>query len=122
MFVRSYDYYDKIFKHEGVLQKHTQAAHEYVTLYFEKDCPYDEECVFVHEESKLCMFGLGCERTLCMFWHEGKNEDDEESDSDSDNTDDDNMEVDVEDIKPVLEKLEEAFEKLSLNLKKILDH
>ena len=116
---------DKIFKHEGVLQKHTQAAHEDVTLYChyfnnDKTCPYDEECIFVHEESELCMFGLGCERTLCMFRHEGKNEDDEESDSDSDSndTDDDDMEVDVEEIKPVLEKLEEAFEKLSVNLKK----
>ena len=58
------------------------------------------------------MFGIECERRLCIFRHERRNSDEEESDDESDNddTDDDTMEVDVEEIKPVLEKLEEAFE------------
>ena len=116
---------DRIFKHEAILERHKQAAHEDITLYChyfnnEKDCPYEDECIFVHEESKVCMFGTECERRLCMFRHEGRNGDEEESDDESDNedTDDDTMEVDVEEIKPVLEKLEEAFKKLSVNLKK----
>ena len=68
----------------------------------------------MHEELEVCMFGAECERRLCMFRHEGRNGDEEESDDESDNDDTD----DVEEMKPVLEKLEEAFEKLSVNLKK----
>ena len=63
---------DKIFRREGTLEKHIQAAHEDITLfchYFnnEKDCPYEDECIFVHEESDNCKFGNGCERLLCMY-------------------------------------------------------
>ena len=49
-----------------------------------------------------------------MYKHKNRNGD-EESDGDGD---DNSINVDVEEIKPVLEKLEEAFEKLSVNLKK----
>ena len=58
-----------------------------------------------------------------MYKHEfDKNEeedDDSESDDSSDDSDDDGSEeIDVEELKPVLGKLEEAFEKLSISLKK----
>ena len=114
---------DKIFKHEGVLQKHIQAAHEDITLFCHffnnnKDCPYDEECIFVHEDSDECKFSTGCERTLCMYKHEGKNNDDDDESDDESDSDDESIDLDVDDIKPVMEKLEEAFEKLSVNLKK----
>ena len=108
------------------MQKHIQATHDDVTIfchYFnnQKDCPYDDECVFVHEESAICKFGNGCERLLCMFKHEidkSEEDDDSESDDNSDDSDDDGSEeIDVEELKPVLGKLEE-FEKLSISLKK----
>ena len=107
------------------MEKHTQAAHEDITLYChyfndEKVCPCEDECIFVHKESEVCMFGQKFERRLSMFRYEGRNGYEEESDveSDSDDTDDDTMEVDVEKIKLVVEKLEESFKKLSVNLKK----
>ena len=116
---------DRIFKHQAILEKHIQAAHEDITLYChyfnnDKDCPYENECIFVHEESEICKFSSGCERLLCMYRHEGDNaaEDDTDDESDDGDADDDSMDVDVAEIKPVLEKLEEAFEKLSVNLKK----
>ena len=114
---------DKKFKNEGTLQKHLQAAHEDITLYChfynnDKECPYGDECIFMHEDSDECKFGKGCERTLCMYKHEsGEDVETVESDADSD-SDDESIDLDVEDIKPVVEKLEEAFEKLSVNLKK----
>ena len=55
-----------------------------------------------------------------MYKHESSNGEDVEtveSDADSD-SDDESIHLDVEEIKPVMEKLEEAFEKLSVNLKK----
>ena len=120
---------DKNFKNEGTLQKHIQAAHEDITLYChffnnDKECPYDDECIFVHEDSVECRFGRGCERNLCMFKHEGRTGEEDESDESEDDSDGDeeSIDLDVEDIKPVMEKLEEAFEKLSVDLKNILDH
>jgi hypothetical protein len=32
--------------------------------------PYDDECVFLHEQPKLCLYGDECEHTCCMFQHE----------------------------------------------------
>ena len=114
---------DKIFKHEGTLEKHVQAAHEDVTLfchYFnnEKDCPYEDECIFVHEESNDCKFGKGCERLLCMYKHEDQIDDDDDESEDDSDSEDESTEINVEELKPVLGKLEETFEKLSVSLKK----
>ena len=63
-----------------------QAAHEEISLfchYFnnEKDCPFEEECIFVHEESEICKFGKACERILCMYKHERDDKDDNDDDS-----------------------------------------
>ena len=104
------------------MEKRKQAVHEDVTLYChyfnnDKDRPYDDVCIFLHEDSEECKFGNMCERTLCMYKHKSRNGDEDQSDEESDG-DDDSINVDVEEIKPVLEKLEEAFEKLSVNLKK----
>ena len=60
----------------------------------DKDCPFDDECIFAHEDSCLCMFGKGCERMMCMFQHENSDEnyddDDDASDDNDDDGDDDN--------------------------------
>ena len=78
-----------ISKHKTILEKHTQAAHEDITLYChyfndEKVCPCEDECIFVHKESEVCIFGQKIERRLSMFRYEGRNGDEEESDVESD--------------------------------------
>ena len=118
---------DKEFKYEALLEKHKEAAHENVELYCHyfnngKDCPFEDECIFLHEESVNCRFGKNCERNLCMYQHGGfdavENDDDAISDDDYDEDDDDQIEignVNLEHIKPVLDKFKEAvenFEKL----------
>ena len=39
----------------------------------DKDCPYQEECIFLHEESEVCKFGKTCDRVMCMFRHDFDN-------------------------------------------------
>ena len=52
-----------------------------------------------------------------MFKHEPSDGDEDENSENEDESDDDSEEVNVEELKPVLGKLEEAFEKLSVSLK-----
>ena len=109
---------DKIFDFEVNLEKHKEAVHEDVTLYCHyfnnnKECPYDEQCIYLHEESEKCKFGKLCERNLCMYIHDVE---DDEDDSDSDADDDDEISVDT--LQPQLEKLKEAVEKFDTLLKK----
>ena len=91
---------DKRFKFETILEKHVEAVHEDVKLYChyfnnKKESPHgDEECLYLHEESVVCKFGLGCERTMCMFVHDGVNNDQDSEDDSSD----DESEID-DDIK-----------------------
>ena len=35
-----------------------------------KTCPFDQECVFLHEDADKCRYGESCDRILCMFKHE----------------------------------------------------
>ena len=63
---------DKVFNYETVLNRHTEAVDEECKLfchYFnnDKECPYDDQCIYLHEESSTCKFGKGCERILCML-------------------------------------------------------
>ena len=49
-------------------------SHKNVKLYCHyfnnrRTCPYDEECLFLHEFAGICKFGGLCERILCMFEH-----------------------------------------------------
>jgi hypothetical protein len=66
---------EKTFKYLDVKTKHVQIKHQNAKFYCHyfnnmKTCPYEDECVFLHEPSKLCKYGDECERTLCMFRHE----------------------------------------------------
>ena len=114
---------DKVFRYEAVLERHKEAAHEDVQLfchYFnnDKDCPYDEECIYVHEDSNNCKFGNNCERNLCMYRHEesvGEECDDDDDDSSDKSDDDDDTTsndegINFEEIKPALEKFKQAVE------------
>ena len=109
---------DKIFKYEAVLIKHKEAAHENVELfchYFnnDKDCPFEDECTYIHEEAENCRFGINCERKLCMFKHEENDEEDCEIDDDSDDDVDIVIDgIDLNKISPVLDKFKKAVENL----------
>ena len=105
---------DKVFKYEAVLEKHMEAAHEDVELfchYFnnDKDCPFEDECIYVHEESEYCKFAKNCERKFCMSKHVNTGEEECENVEDSDD-DDDDINVEGIKIKPVLEKFKQAVE------------
>ena len=63
---------DKVFNFDTVLEKHIEAMHEDSKLfchYFnnDKECPYEDQCIYMHEESATFKFGKGCERILCML-------------------------------------------------------
>ena len=65
---------DKIFNHKVQLSKHIQAAHTKHRLYCHffnnnKDCPYRNKCIFIHEDSDNCKYGEVCDRINCMFKH-----------------------------------------------------
>ena len=66
---------DKSFKYLEILEKHTKITHENLKIYChyfnnKKRCPYNEECLFLHEEANMCKYGKLCERMFCMFKHE----------------------------------------------------
>ena len=112
---------------EGLLEKHNEAVHGSMKIfchYFnnEKECPFDDQFIFVHEDSPVCRYGKGCERLLCMFQHEEKDESDEEEEGNSDDEDDadkndDNI-ITINDIEPCLKKVEEAMDKVNVLLQK----
>ena len=73
------DVCDKTFKYEDLRKKHMLITHENFKIYChfynnEKTCPYNEDCVFLHEDSSVCKYGMACERNYCMFKHGRKNE------------------------------------------------
>ena len=56
---------DKTFKYLDIKKKHILVSHEGVKLYChffnnEKTCPYDESCIFLHEDAKLCRYDRNC--------------------------------------------------------------
>ena len=106
-----------MFNFEIILERHREAAHEDVELfchYNEKDCPHEDQCIFIHEESEICKFGKGCERDMCMYRHESLEED--ESESEEDENDD---EVKAENLTPSLDKVNNLIEKVSALLEQV---
>ena len=67
-----------------------------------KDCPFDDECIYIHEESGNCKYAQSCERKLCMFKHKEDVDKEDENGEETDDSDDDefvSQGVDVEKIK-----------------------
>ena len=112
---------DKVYDYEGTLEKHKSGVHEDFEIFCHffnnnKDCPFDDQCIYLHEESDNCKYGKSCERILCMFKHEECDDgDDSENENDSEEDED---EESVENLKPVLKKIQEAVEKFDVLLKK----
>ena len=72
------DQCEKMFNYQDIMKKHILIPHENAKLYChfynnKKTCPYNDECVFLHEHSRLCKYGSYCEREYCMFKHECQN-------------------------------------------------
>ena len=87
---------EKSFPYESLKVKHVTAVHENLRIYChfynnQKECPFDEQCIFLHKQSEECKFGVSCERNNCMYQHK-----DIESSDEHDN-DEDEIE-DVEDV------------------------
>ena len=87
------DQCDKTFKYQETKEKHTKITHENVKLfchYFNNDleCPFDEECIFLHEDSPVCKYGELCERTNCMFKHQSATGESDDADDDSEDVED----------------------------------
>ena len=109
---------DKVLRYEALLKKHKEAAHEDVELkchYYnnDKDCPFEDECIYIHEESENCKYAQSCERKLCMYKHEEALDEEDENGEESDDSDDDKLTSegeDVEKIKPLLEKFKLAVD------------
>ena len=34
-----------------------------------KKCPYEKNCIFIHEDSEMCKYDSKCARYLCMYKH-----------------------------------------------------
>ena len=117
------------YKFEGLLEKHVQAVHGSMKIFCnyynnDKECTFEDQCIFAHEDSADCKFGKGCERMLCMFVHEEGDECDndeaaDESENESEHTNDNEENViTIEDIEPCLKKVEDAMEKVRMALEK----
>ena len=70
---------DKTFVNLDIKKKHVLISHENMKLFChfynnQKTCPFDDKCIFLHEDSKFCRFDLMCERDLCMYKHRKKDE------------------------------------------------
>ena len=50
-----------------------------------KNCPFENNCIFLHEYSSQCKYGKLRERNNCMFMHEVEGEPSDDSDSDRNN-------------------------------------
>ena len=70
---------EKTFVNLDIKKKHVLISHENVRLYChfynnDKTCPFDDKCIFLHQDSKFCRYDELCERDFCMFKHIKKNE------------------------------------------------
>ena len=67
-------------KHQDILEKHIIITHANAKLYCHfynngTTCPFEQECVFLHEHSSQCRYAALCERNLCMYKHKVNNSD-----------------------------------------------
>ena len=123
---------DCVYKFEGLLEKHIEVVHGSMKIFChyinnDKDCPYDDQCIFSHDESPECKFGQGCERIMCMFQHDERDVSDDEEDEELEEESDEENDVDkrnekdlikITDLEPSLKKVEEAMNKVNVLLQK----
>ena len=71
---------DKKFKYQVIKEKHMSISHGNKILYCHyfnnrKKCPFEENCIFIHDDSDMCRYGSNCERNLCMYKHSYEEDD-----------------------------------------------
>ena len=64
----------KTFKNQDIMEKHKNISHGNMKIYChffnnEKKCPYENECIFLHDDADVCRYGVLCERNNCMYKH-----------------------------------------------------
>ena len=115
---------EKSFKFKDILEKHIKITHESHKLYChfynnKQDCPFKQDCIFLHEDSTPCRYGNLCERINCMFTHElFENEDVAKQDDETEDNEDVAKQDDkTEDIEVICKDCNFiASDKLSLEL------
>ena len=85
-----------VFNLKVIRDIHIKITHEKMKLYFHffnngKECPHEQECVYLHEESEMCRYMENCERENCMYQHSRYNDEEknEVSEKGNDENDDD---------------------------------
>ena len=108
---------DKKFFVEWRLKKHVNGhknTNRKFCHYFNnaQHCPYEESgCKFVHETSRMCLFGNECRHYLCQYSHKAEVINNEDN-SVKFNEKNDNGSEERVDQKDAIDKLKEAYEKI----------
>ena len=73
----------KTFKNQDIMEKHAKISHGNLKIYChffnnKKSCPYEQECIFIHEDAGFCRYSVLCERNYCMYKHDDEPDETEE--------------------------------------------
>ena len=65
---------DKNFHFQVLKEKHMNISHGNKLIYCHyfnnnKNCPYEENCMYIHDDSEICKYDSKCARNLCMYKH-----------------------------------------------------
>ena len=74
----------------------------------DKECSFGDSCMYEHDEADKCKFDQVCEGIKYMYRHDDEIK---QSDGDGNGSDSDCSEVDINILKPVLEKVKIAVER-----------
>ena len=103
---------DKSFVLKWRLEKHKKGHRGKIFCHFYnnmKHCPYEKiGCMFLHEDSETCKFGVKCTNEMCQFKHLDNDEtDDDETNTDQDETntyDDERQNDEDEEVEEIIFK------------------
>ena len=65
---------DKNFQYQVLKERHMKISHGDKLLYChyfnnKKECPYEKNCIYIHDDSEICKYDSKCARNLCMYKH-----------------------------------------------------
>ena len=86
---------DKTFSNQMITDKHKKIAHGTSKMYCHffnnnEECPFEENCIFLHEDSEQCKYGEQCDGINCMYKHKV------DVDNDDDNSEDEEVKDDLD--------------------------
>ena len=96
------DQCEKGFQYESIKDIHTKVTHINAKLFChfynnDKECPKEQECVFLHKTSGPCRYMEKCERENCMYEHHSVDERNGDSERETNENNDDVNAIDVKD-------------------------